>query len=222
MIISLVEAFNDYWRGAPKLDKIIYRVMIDPSARVLAIQAGEIQGMEYPDPTSLNLVRADDNLQLLTKEGMTVGYLAMNNGYGYNDSNKNGVHDQNEPWVKTPGYFEPFTHKSVRQAINCAINKTSIVKNIYKDTAIVAINGMPPFMLGWNASVVDYSYDPDLARELLAEAGYANGFNTTLWVMKSSRPYMVDPPKVGRGNSKLSSCCKYYCKYCSARLDYIS
>jgi len=170
--------------------------MIDPSARLLALQTSEILGMEYPDPTSLNLIKANDNLQLLTKEGMTVGYLAMNNGYGYNDSNKNGVRDQNEPWIKTPGYFEPFTHKLVRQAINYAINKTSIVKNIYKDTAIVAVNGFPPFMLGWNSSVVDYPYDPVRARELLSEAGYANGFNTTLWVMKSSRPYMVDPPKV--------------------------
>jgi ABC-type transport system substrate-binding protein len=191
-----LEAFKDYWRGAPKIDKIIYRVIVDPSARLLAIQAGEIQGMEYPDPASLNAINARPNLQLLTKEGMTVGYVAINNGYGYNDTNKNGKHDQNEPWIKTPGYFEPFTDKLVRQAINYAINKTSIVKNIYKNTAIVAINGYPPFMLGWNASVKDYPYNPTKARELLAEAGYANGFNTTLWVMKSSRPYMVDPPKV--------------------------
>jgi ABC-type transport system substrate-binding protein len=189
-------AFKDYWRGAPKIDKIIYRVMTDPSARLLAIKAGDIQGMEFPDPTSFNSIRADDKLQLLTKEGMTVGYLAINNGYGYNDSNKNGVHDQNEPWIKTPGYFEPFTHKLVRQAINCAINKTSIVKTLYKDSAIVAINGMPPFMLGWNSSIVDYPYDPARARELLAEAGYAKGFSTTLYVMKQGRPYMADPPKV--------------------------
>ena len=87
---------------------------------------------------------------------------------------------QNEPWVKTPGYFEPFTNKSVRQAINYAINKTSIVKNLYKGTAIVAKNGMPPFMLGYNDAIVDYPYNPVKARELLTEAGYPNGFNTTL------------------------------------------
>jgi len=191
-----LEANKEYWRGAPKLDKVIYKVIVEPSARLLAIQAGEVQGMEFPDPTSLDSIEANNKLQLLTKEGMTVGYLAMNTGYGYNDSNENGIHDQNEPWVKTPGYFAPFTNRSVRQAINYAINKTSIVKNLYKNSAIVAINGMPPFMLGWNDAIVDYPYDPDRARELLAEAGYPNGFNTTLWVMKSSRPYMADPPKL--------------------------
>ena len=192
-----VEAFDGYWRGAPKLDKVIYRVMTDPSARLLAIQVGEVQGMEYPDPASFDAIAARDNLKLLTKEGLTVGYIAMNNGYGYNDSNHNGMHDQNEPWVKTPGYFAPFTNRSVRQAVNYAINKTSIVKNLYKGTAIVAVNGMPPFMLGWNESVVDFPYNPVKARELLTEAGYPNGFNVTLWVMPVSRPYMFDPTKIG-------------------------
>jgi peptide/nickel transport system substrate-binding protein len=192
-----VEANKEYWRGAPKIDKVIYRVITDPSARLLAIQAGEIQGMEYPDPSSLVSIEANTDLKLLTQPGMNVGYLAMNNGYGYNDTNHNGMHDTNESWVKTPGYFEPFTNKSVRQAVNYAINKTSIVENLYKGTAIVAKNGMPPFMLGWNDSVVDYPYNPVKARELLTEAGYPNGFNTTLWVMPVSRPYMFDPSKIG-------------------------
>ena len=192
-----VEAFDDYWRGAPKLDKVIYRVITDPSARLLAIQAGEIHGMEFPDPASFATIQANANLQLLTKEGMTVGYLALNCGYGYNDTNSNGMHDDDEPWVKTPGYFEPFTNKSVRQAINYAIDKESIVTNLYKGTAIVAVNGMPPFMLGHNDDIVDYTYDPDRARELLTEAGYQNGFNTTFWVMPVSRPYMFDPAKIG-------------------------
>ena len=192
-----VEANKGYWRGVPKLDKIIFRVITDPSARLLALQTGEIQGMEYPDPASLDSIKADNDLQLLTAPGMNIGYLAINNGYGYYDTNHNGIHDLDEAWVKTPGYFEPFTNKLVRQAINYAINKTSIVENIYKGTAIVAKNGMPPFMLGYNNDIVDYPYDPDKARDLLAEAGYPNGFNTTFWVMPVSRPYMFDPAKIG-------------------------
>ncbi|MCJ2513627.1 MAG: ABC transporter substrate-binding protein [Candidatus Thermoplasmatota archaeon] len=191
-----LEANEDYWRARSKLDKIIFRVIEDPSARLLAIQAGEIHGMEYPDPVSFDLIKSDSDLQLLTQSGMNVGYLAMNTGYGYYDENENGVRDSDEDWVKTPGYFEPLTNKLVRQAINYAIDKNSIVENLYKGTAIVAKNGMPPFMLGHNDDIVDYSYDPDMAKDLLEEAGYPNGFNTTLWVMPVSRPYMFDPPKI--------------------------
>jgi ABC-type transport system substrate-binding protein len=191
-----VEANDNYWRAKPKLDKIIFRVIEDPSARLLAIQAGEIHGMEYPDPSSFDLIKSDSDLQLLTQSGMNVGYLAMNTGYGYYDENENGVQDSDEDWVETPGYFEPLTNKLVRKAINYAIDKNSIVDNLYKGTAIVAKNGMPPFMLGHNDDIVDYSYDPDMAKDLLEEAGYPNGFNTTLWVMPVSRPYMFDPPKI--------------------------
>jgi ABC-type transport system substrate-binding protein len=187
---------DNYWRDPPKLDKLIFRVIEDPSSRLLAVQAGEIHGMEYPDPASFDIIKADNDLQLLSQAGMNVGYLAMNTGYGYYDDNENGVRDDDEPWVKTPGYFEPLTNVSVRKAINYAINKTSIVENLYKGTAIVAKNGMPPFMLGYNDDVEDFEYDPEKAIELLEEAGYPNGFNTTLWVMPVSRPYMFDPPKI--------------------------
>jgi ABC-type transport system substrate-binding protein len=193
----ILEANNEYWRGAPKLDTLTFKVITGASERLLALQNNTIQGMEYPDPVSLDVIKADSNLTLLAEPYMNIGYLAINNGYGYNDTNHNGFHDPDEPWVKTPGYFEPFTNRTVRQAINYAIDKNSIVTNLYKGTAIVAKNGMPPFMLGYNDDIVDYPYNPDVARELLTEAGYPNGFNTTFWVMPVSRPYMFDPMKIG-------------------------
>jgi peptide/nickel transport system substrate-binding protein len=124
--------------------------------------------------------------------------MAMNTGYGYIDANENGVRDIDiEPLVKTPGYFEPLTKKLVRQALNMAIDKKSIVDNLYKGTASMAKNGMPPWMLGYNDDIVDYPYDPARAKQLLAEAGYPDGFEVTLYVMPTSRPYMFDPPKIG-------------------------
>jgi len=195
--ITLV-ANEDYWRERPELDKLIFRVIPDDSARLMALEANEIQGMEYPDPVSFDRIEANPDLQLLTQPGMNIGYMAMNCGYGYVDADENGVRDSNEPWVKTPAYFEPLTKKEVRQAINYAIDKESIVTDLYKGTAIVAKNGMPPFMLGYNDDIEDYAYDPEKARTLLADAGYPDGFEVTLYVMPVARPYMFDPTKIGQ------------------------
>lgn len=192
-----LEANDKYWREKPKLDRVIFRVIPDPSARLMALEVGEVHGIEYPDPAHFDKIRANADLKLLTEPGMNVGYMAMNTGYGYMDANANAVRDSDEPWVKTPGYFEPLTNKEVRQAINYAIDKQAIVDDLYMGTAIVAKNGMPPFMLGYNDYVEDYPYDPQKAKRLLAEAGYPDGFEVTLHVMPVSRPYMFDPPKIG-------------------------
>jgi len=192
-----LEANEDYWRGRPKIDKIIFRVIPDPSARLLSLEVGEIHGMEYPNPADFDRIKANSDLVLMSEPGMNIGYMAMNTGYGYVDANQNGVKDPDEPLEKTPGYFEPLTKKEVRQAINMAIDKEAIVRDIFMGTASVAKNGMPPFMLGYNNEIEDYPYDPARAKELLAEAGYPDGFEVTLYVMPVSRPYMFDPPKIG-------------------------
>jgi len=193
-----LEANENYWRERAKLDKLIFKVIPDPSARLMALEVGEVQGIEYPNPADLDRIKANKDLVFMSKAGMTIGYMAMNTGYGYIDANKNGVRDiADEPLVKTPGYYEPLTKKKVRQAINMAIDKQSIVDNIYMGTAIKATNGMPPFMLGYNDAIDDYPYDPAKAKQLLTEAGYPDGFEVTLHVMPVSRPYMFDPPKIG-------------------------
>jgi len=192
-----LEANDNYWRKRPKLDKLIFKVIPDPSARLLALEVGEVQGIEYPNPADFDRIKSNKDLKLLSAPGMNIGYMAINAGYGYKDDNENGIRDPDETLVKTPGYYEPLTKKKVRQAINYAIDKKSIVDNIYMGTAIVAKNGMPPFMLGYNDDIQDYPYDPEKAKQLLAEAGYPDGFDVTLYVMPVSRPYMFDPPKIG-------------------------
>jgi len=188
---------ENYWRERAKLDKLVFKVIPDPSARLMALEVGEVQGMEYPDPVDFNRIKANNELNLLTQPGMNIAYLAMNTGYGYRDENKNGIYDiESEPLVKTPGYFEPLTNKKVRQAINMAIDKQAIVDKLYMGAAIKAKNGMPPFMLGYNDDIKDYPYDPEMAKEFLIEAGYPEGFEVTLHLTPVSRPYMFDPLKI--------------------------
>lgn len=189
-------ANENYWQGRPRLDRVIFKVIPDPSARLMAVEVGEAHIMEMPNPADLTRAKKNKDLKIMQKPGTNIGYLAMNTGFGYIDANKNGRRDGDEPLQKTPGYTEPLTNKKVRKAINMAIDKTAIAKHIYKDAAVPAKNGMPPQILGYNDSVTDYPYDPARAKKLLAEAGYPNGFSSTLWVMPVSRPYMFDPPKI--------------------------
>jgi peptide/nickel transport system substrate-binding protein len=192
-----LEVNEDYWQERASLDKLIFKVIPDPSVRLMALEVGEVQGMEFPNPADFDRINNNKDLVLMIQPCMNIGYLAMNTGYGYIDENKNRVRDlDSEPLVKTPGYFEPLTKKKVRQAINMAIDKQSIVDNIYMGTAIKAINGMPPFMLGYNDEIEDYPYDPARAKELLTEAGCPDGFEVTLHVMPVSRSYMFDPHKI--------------------------
>ena len=192
-----LEANENYWQERANLNKLIFKVIPDASARLMALEVGEVQGMEYPNPADFDRINHNKDLTLLSQPGMNVGFMIINTGYGYIDENKNNIRDtDSEPLTKTPGYFEPLTKKKVRQAINMAIDKQSIVDNIYMGSAIKAKNGMPPFMLGYNDDIEEYPYDPEKAKELLTEAGYPDGFEVTLYVMPLSRPYMFDPPKI--------------------------
>jgi peptide/nickel transport system substrate-binding protein len=90
---------------------------------------------------------------------------------------------------------EPFDDPVVRRAINHAINKDALIEAMYAGYAQPAKNPVPPDYLGYNDSIEPYEYDPEQAQELLAEAGYADGFSFELWTMPVARPYMPDPER---------------------------
>lgn len=190
-----LQAFQDYWRDPPKIAQLVFKVIPDPSARLMALQAGEVHGIEYIDPKQLDIVRNDPKLQLISQAGMNVGYVALNCGEGYVDANGNGKWDAGEE-VEVPGAFEPFKDIRVRQAIAYAIDKESIVRNLYQGAATVAVEGMPPALFGYNKNITGYPYNPQKARDLLAAAGYPDGFTISLWNMPVSRPYFPVPTEI--------------------------
>lgn len=173
-----LEKFENYWGPKPKIDKLIFKVIPDASVRLLELQKGTIDGMEFPNPDDLEKIKGDKNLTLLTQPGLNIGYLAFNLGQD------------------TPGYDPKLSDVRVRKAIYHAINRQDIIEHLYKGTAVVAKNPLPPTLWGYNDEIVDYEYNPDKAKELLKEAGYPNGFETNLWAMPVARPYMFDPQKI--------------------------
>lgn len=164
----VLEANPDYWDGAPQMKRIEFRPIKDPTSRQLQLEAGKVHlitGVMVENIETLKLNRA---VKVITQPGMNVGYLAMNN--------------------QKP----PFDNPLVRQAICYAIERHEIAKALYHDLAIVAHSHLPPMIWG-QARVTPYDYDPARARELLAQAGYPDGFKSELWYMSAARAYYPDP-----------------------------
>jgi dipeptide transport system substrate-binding protein len=161
-------AFPQYWGPKPKLDTLVFAISKDPAVRLAKLRANECQVAVYPNPADLPSIRADKNLELLSQPGLNIGYLAFNNTKA------------------------PFTNKLVRQAINMAIDRKAILTAIYQGSGEQAKNLIPPTMWSYNKSVQDWPYDPAKAKALLAQAGFPNGFETTLWAMPVQRPYNPD------------------------------
>ena len=161
-------AFPQYWGPKPKLDNLVFAISVDPAVRLAKLRANECQVTAYPNPADLPSIRTDKNLQLLSQPGLNIGYLAFNNTKA------------------------PYTNKLVRQAINMAIDRKAILTAIYQGAGEQAKNLIPPTMWSYNKSVQDWPYDPAKAKALLAQAGFPNGFETTLWAMPVQRPYNPD------------------------------
>ncbi|BDG61807.1 ABC transporter substrate-binding protein [Caldinitratiruptor microaerophilus] len=169
-----LEANPDYWGGKPKIDRIIYRSIPDNNARLLALQSGDIDVMDGVEPNQLQVIQSDDRFQVALRPAMNVGYLAFNMDK------------------------KPFDNPLVRKAINHAIDKKAIVETLYAGLGQVAVTPLPPSMWGWTDDVTQYPYDPQKAKQLLAQAGFPNGFKTQLWAMPVPRPYMPQPEKIAQ------------------------
>jgi peptide/nickel transport system substrate-binding protein len=168
-----IERNEDYWGPAAKTEKIVFRVMAEPSARALELQAGTVDGIDNIAPDDFAPLEADPNITVYPRPKFNIGYVEV-------QRNK-----------------APFHILEVRQALNYAINKEAIVKAFYPPTAEAANQFIPPGIFGHSEGITGYSYDPDKAKELLAEAGFPDGFKTTLWVMPVSRGYYPTPDTIG-------------------------
>lgn len=164
----VLAANENYWGGRPKLDRVIFRSIPDNAVRLIELQRGGLHAMEFPNPDDLQQIQDDETLELLSQPGTNIGYLAMN---------------MDKP---------PLDNLKVRLAINHAINKSEIIKHLYQGLGIPAKNPIPPTMWSYDDTIEDFDYNPKLAKRLLAEAGYPNGFETTLWALPVPRPYIPD------------------------------
>ena len=146
-------ANEDYWRGKPKIDKIIIRIFKDPSSLRIALENGEVDMAFGIQPSDIPALLENPDIKSLSIEGLVIEWLGMN--------------------LRK----EPFNNPLFRKAVNYAINYDYILENILKGTATRLYGPLPPGIWGYDPNIESYAYkyDPDKARELLAQAGYPNG-----------------------------------------------
>lgn len=141
-----LEAYEDYYRGAASIKNVTYEVIPDQSTQAIALQTGEVN---FATIESSSIAQLSGNDTITIAEVPTSGftYVSMNTEKA------------------------PFDDVKVRQAINYAINRENIVDVCYEGEAEVNSNICSKDRFGYSEDQPQYTYDPEKAKELLAEAG---------------------------------------------------
>ena len=152
-----LEAFDDYFGGTPATKNLVMKVIPEAAQRTIALETGEIDLAYDILPNDISKIEENPDLALYDAPSLTCYYVSMN-------MNK-----------------EPFNNEKVREAINLAIDRELLVETIACGAGQPADAIIAPAVFGY-FSPGTYEYNPEKARELLAEAGYENGFSTSIWV----------------------------------------
>jgi len=154
----VLEKNPDYWRGPVKIDRVIYRSIVQDQPRLTELLTGAVDVIVGVPPDFVGQIEGSPRVAILKQVGAHVWYLGMNN------------------------QKKPFDDRRVRQALNYAVNKDAIVKDVLKGTGSPPSGPVLPGTWGAEPGLKSYPCNPARAKKLLAEAGYPNGFSTTMWV----------------------------------------
>ncbi|MEK3732447.1 glutathione ABC transporter substrate-binding protein [Paenibacillus sp. FSL M8-0334] len=147
----------DYWGAKAKVERVIFKVVTEEGTRIAELETGYAHIIDPVSPSSISRIESIDGLELNRQPSLSLSYI------GFNMDKK------------------PFDDKRVRQALSMAINKDEIIEGVFEGTGIPAVGPLAPDVFGYDPSVQPISYNIEQAKQLLAEAGYEQGFSTTLW-----------------------------------------
>ena len=152
-----LEAFDDYMDGKAATQNLVMKVIPETSQRLIALETGEIDIAYDLLPNDLSKARENTDLTVYEAPSNSCWYISMN-------MNK-----------------APFDNAKVREAINYAIDRQTIVDTIASGAGQPADAIIAPAVFGYHSTGA-YAYNPEKAKELLKEAGFEKGFETSLWV----------------------------------------
>jgi ABC-type transport system substrate-binding protein len=146
----------DYWGEQPNIDTVVFKVVKEDGARLVEVEAGTADIAVRVPPSEADRLAANPNIEIVTTPGLRTIYVFFN--------------------VRQ----EPFTDARVRQAVNYAVDVESIVNELFDGAARVSDAPMAPPIFGYSARP-PYARDVERARELLDEAGVAEGTQVVLY-----------------------------------------
>ncbi|MGM0602576.1 MAG: ABC transporter substrate-binding protein [Bacillota bacterium] len=158
--------FKDYWRGSAEIEKAVLKPISNPATRVAALLSGEVDVLFDLPVQDVEKVKTAEGVKVITRPDLRLIFLGMNTEE------------------------KPFSDPRVRKAVYHSINEDAIVEHVMNGHAYPAAQFYPDFVFGYNPDVERLPYDPEKAKELLAEAGYPNGF--TIQLDSSNDRYIND------------------------------
>lgn len=164
----VLEANKDYFdgpKGKPQIGNIDVRTIPDVNTQIAELFSGQLDLIWQVPSDQAERMEQMDGFAVSNESTMRVGYLAMDAAGRSSADN-------------------PFTKLEVRQAVNHAINREELVNQLLKGKSIPIHTACFPSQFGCAQDVTEYEYDPEKARELLAEAGYPDGFTTEFYAYR--------------------------------------
>ncbi|MCW1938830.1 ABC transporter substrate-binding protein [Pseudomonas sp. MDMC_285] len=151
----------DYFAGKPGVDRVIFAITPDSNVRLQKLRRGECQIALSPKPQDVQAIAGDAKLKSAQTAAFMTAFVGINSQHA------------------------PLDKPQVRQAINLAFDKASYVKAVFEGSAEPANGPYSPNTWSYASELPGYAHAPDKARALLAEAGLAEGFKTTIWTRPS-------------------------------------
>ncbi|MBX3142797.1 MAG: hypothetical protein KF813_03495 [Trueperaceae bacterium] len=154
----VMEAFDGYWAGRPQVDRIVFRPIPEASTRLAELLAGTVHIIAAPNYDDLAQINANPSTRVAAAPGRRTVFLNMDHIAG----------------------LEPLQNALVRQAMGHAIDRQLLIEALMSGYGEQLATLWRSDMFGYDASLLPYEFDPARARELLAEAGYPNGFQVRM------------------------------------------
>ena len=167
-----VKAFDGYWGKAPDFKDVEIKFISNDAARVAALLSGSVDVIDAVPPTDVPRIESTPGLHVTSAASGRVIYL----GLSMRGDTAPGVTDLNgQPLDKNP-----FRDPKVRKAISLMIDRQAIIDRILGGSGVAAGQIAAPVLLGYAKDVQPDQADPAKAKELLAQAGYPDGFGITI------------------------------------------